>query len=233
MHGDDQSDECLTEAAGAIGFPVMVKAAAGGGGRGMRMIESAEALAEGLAGARREAKAGFGDDTLLIEKYLGKPRHIEMQVFADAHGNAVHVFERDCSIQRRHQKVVEEAPAPGMTPEMRASMADAAIKAAQAIGYVGAGTVEFLVEAERMGAPDCFYFMEMIWSNGKFALPMANRFRWPRIRSPLTDMRSRCGSMRKIRRAIFDLRRDRCPIIKRRPKGPMSVSIPACARATR
>lgn len=160
-HGDDQSDEILSEAATRIGFPVMVKAAAGGGGRGMRMIDSAEALAEGLAGARREAKAGFGDDTLLIEKYLGKPRHIEMQIFADSHGNAVHVFERDCSIQRRHQKVVEEAPAPGMTPEMRAAMADAAIKAAQAIDYVGAGTVEFLVEAERMGAPDCFYFMEM------------------------------------------------------------------------
>ena len=160
-HGDDQSDERLTAAAEEIGFPVMVKAAAGGGGRGMRMIGDAAALADGLAGARREAKAGFGDDTLLIEKYLGKPRHIEMQVFADTHGNAVHVFERDCSIQRRHQKVVEEAPAPGMTVEMRAAMADAAVKAAQAIDYVGAGTVEFLVEAERMGAPDCFYFMEM------------------------------------------------------------------------
>ena len=160
-HGDDQSDERLTAAAEEIGFPVMVKAAAGGGGRGMRMIGEAAALADGLAGARREAKAGFGDDTLLIEKYLGKPRHIEMQVFADTHGNAVHVFERDCSIQRRHQKVVEEAPAPGMTAEMRAAMADAAVKAAQAIDYVGAGTVEFLVEAERMGAPDCFYFMEM------------------------------------------------------------------------
>ncbi|MEC7648267.1 MAG: acetyl-CoA carboxylase biotin carboxylase subunit [Pseudomonadota bacterium] len=160
-HGDDQSDERLTAAAEEIGFPVMVKAAAGGGGRGMRMIGEAAALADGLAGARREAKAGFGDDTLLIEKYLGKPRHIEMQVFADTHGNAVHVFERDCSIQRRHQKVVEEAPAPGMTVEMRAAMADAAVKVAQAIDYVGAGTVEFLVEAERMGAPDCFYFMEM------------------------------------------------------------------------
>ena len=160
-HGDNQSDERLTAAAEEIGFPVMVKAAAGGGGRGMRMIGDAAALADGLAGARREAKAGFGDDTLLIEKYLGKPRHIEMQVFADTHGNAVHVFERDCSIQRRHQKVVEEAPAPGMTAEMRAAMADAAVKAAQAIDYVGAGTVEFLVEAERMGAPDCFYFMEM------------------------------------------------------------------------
>ena len=160
-HGDDQSDERLTAAAEEIGFPVMVKAAAGGGGRGMRMIGDAAALADGLAGARREAKAGFGDDTLLIEKYLGKPRHIEMQVFADTHGNAVHVFERDCSIQRRHQKVVEEAPAPGMTAEMRAAMADAAVKAAQAIDYVGAGTVEFLIEAERMGAPDCFYFMEM------------------------------------------------------------------------
>ena len=160
-HGDDQSDERLTAAAEEIGFPVMVKAAAGGGGRGMRMIGDAAALADGLAGARREAKAGFGDDTLLIEKYLGKPRHIEMQVFADTHGNAVHVFERDCSIQRRHQKVVEEAPAPGMTAEMRAAMADAAVKATQAIDYVGAGTVEFLIEAERMGAPDCFYFMEM------------------------------------------------------------------------
>jgi len=160
-HGDDQSDERLTAAAEEIGFPVMVKAAAGGGGRGMRMIDDGAALADGLAGARREAKAGFGDDTLLIEKYLGKPRHIEMQVFADTHGNAVHVFERDCSIQRRHQKVVEEAPAPGMTAEMRTAMAGAAVKAAQAIDYVGAGTVEFLVEAERMGAPDSFYFMEM------------------------------------------------------------------------
>ena len=160
-HGADQSDEVLIAAAAEIGFPVMVKAAAGGGGRGMRMIEAADSLEEGLAGARREAKAGFGDDTLLIEKYLGKPRHIEMQVFADSHGNAVHVFERDCSIQRRHQKVVEEAPAPGMTEEMRVAMADAAMKAVQAIDYVGAGTVEFLVETERMGAPDCFYFMEM------------------------------------------------------------------------
>ena len=160
-HGDDQSDETLIAAAEDIGFPVMVKAAAGGGGRGMRMIDDPASLEEGLAGARREAKAGFGDDTLLIEKYLGRPRHVEMQVFADQHGNAVHVFERDCSIQRRHQKVVEEAPAPGMTAEMRAAMAEAALKAARAIGYVGAGTVEFLVEAERMGAPDCFYFMEM------------------------------------------------------------------------
>lgn len=160
-HGADQSDEVLIAAAAEIGFPVMVKAAAGGGGRGMRMIEAAGSLEEGLAGARREAKAGFGDDTLLIEKYLGKPRHIEMQVFADSHGNAVHVFERDCSIQRRHQKVVEEAPAPGMTEEMRVAMADAAVKAVHAIDYVGAGTVEFLVETERMGAPDCFYFMEM------------------------------------------------------------------------
>ena len=160
-HGDDQLDERLTAEAEEIGFPVMVKAAAGGGGRGMRMIDRMEALVEGLAGARREAKSGFGDDTLLIEKYLAKPRHIEMQVFADTLGNVVHFFERDCSIQRRHQKVVEEAPAPGMTVEMRLAMADAAVKAVQAIDYVGAGTVEFLVEAERMGAPDCFYFMEM------------------------------------------------------------------------
>ena len=160
-HGEDQSDAALTSAAAEIGYPVMVKAAAGGGGRGMRMIERPAALADGLAGARREAKAGFGDDTLLVEKYLARPRHVEMQVFADTQENVVHLFERDCSIQRRHQKVVEEAPAPGMTDAMRAAMADATVSAARAIGYVGAGTVEFLVEAERMGAADCFYFMEM------------------------------------------------------------------------
>lgn len=160
-HGADQTDETLIAAAEEIGLPVMVKAAAGGGGRGMRMINDIVTFKEELAGARREAKAGFGDDTLLIEKYLGQARHVEMQVFADSLGNAVHVYERDCSIQRRHQKVVEEAPAPGMTAEMREAMADAAMKAVRAIDYIGAGTVEFLVEAKRMGAPDCFYFMEM------------------------------------------------------------------------
>ena len=160
-HGSDQSDETLIAAAEQIGFPVMVKAAAGGGGRGMRMVETVETLAADLAAARREAQAGFGNDLLLIEKYLRKPRHIEMQIFADSFGKILHIFERDCSIQRRHQKVVEEAPAPGMTNEMRKAMANSAVKAASAIDYVGAGTVEFLVEANRMGLPDCFYFMEM------------------------------------------------------------------------
>ena len=160
-HGDDQSEETMAAAAEEIGYPVMIKAAAGGGGRGMRIIEAADDLADGLAGARREAKAGFGDDTLLLEKYLPSARHVEMQVFGDTQGNLVHLFERDCSIQRRHQKIIEEAPAPGMTDAMRGAMAAAALSAAGAIDYVGAGTVEFLVEAARMGEADCFYFMEM------------------------------------------------------------------------
>ncbi len=159
--GGDDSDKALAAAAKKIGFPVMVKAAAGGGGRGMRIVTDEKDLAEALAGARREAEAGFGNGSLLIERYLGDARHIEMQVFGDSHGNAVHLFERDCSIQRRHQKIIEEAPAPGMTEAMRAAMAEAAIQAAQAIDYVGAGTVEFLVDAASMGEVDCFYFMEM------------------------------------------------------------------------
>ncbi len=154
-HGADQDEKTLAQAAKKIGYPVLIKASAGGGGKGMRVVEKAADFTEALAGARREAKAGFGDDTVLIERYLTRPRHIEIQVFADGHGNQVHVFERDCSIQRRHQKVVEEAPAPGMTEARRAAMGDAALAAAAAIGYRGAGTVEFIAEGED------FYFMEM------------------------------------------------------------------------
>ncbi len=154
-HGDAQSDERLAEAAGEIGYPVLIKAVSGGGGKGMRLVESEAGFADALAGARREAKAAFGDDRMLIETYMVRPRHVEIQVFADRHGNAVHLFERDCSVQRRHQKVIEEAPAPGLDPEHRAAMGAAAVRATQAIGYEGAGTVEFLYHGNG------FYFMEM------------------------------------------------------------------------
>jgi 3-methylcrotonyl-CoA carboxylase alpha subunit len=155
-HGDDQDPALLQREADRIGYPVLIKASAGGGGKGMRIVESAADFAAALASCKREAAAAFGDDRVLIEKYLRRPRHIEIQVFGDRHGNCVHLFERDCSVQRRHQKVLEEAPAPGMTPERRAAMGGAAVAAAKAIGYVGAGTVEFI--ADQSGT---FHFMEM------------------------------------------------------------------------
>ena len=159
-HGDDQGDAVLAREAVAIGYPVLIKASAGGGGKGMRVVERREDFDSALASARREAKSSFGDDAMLIEKYLNAPRHIEMQVFADAHGDCIHLFERDCSVQRRHQKIVEEAPAPGMTAKRRREMGAAAVAAAKAIGYVGAGTVEFIVE-DASDAKSPFYFMEM------------------------------------------------------------------------
>jgi 3-methylcrotonyl-CoA carboxylase alpha subunit len=155
-HGDVQQDEQLAAESKRIGYPQLIKASAGGGGKGMRLVESEKDFIEALVSARREASAAFGDDKMLIERYLGKPRHVEMQIFADSHGNCVHLFERDCSIQRRHQKVLEEAPAPGLSDELRNRMGEAAIDCAQAIGYVGAGTVEFLLDAD-----GSFYFMEM------------------------------------------------------------------------
>jgi 3-methylcrotonyl-CoA carboxylase alpha subunit len=155
-HGDAQDLATLAGAAERIGYPVLVKASAGGGGKGMRVVESAAALEEAVASAKREAKSAFGDDRVLIEKYLQRPRHIEVQIFADRYGNVVHLFERDCSMQRRHQKVIEEAPAPGMNKTLRFEMGDAAISAARAVGYEGAGTVEFIVD---QAGP--FYFMEM------------------------------------------------------------------------
>jgi 3-methylcrotonyl-CoA carboxylase alpha subunit len=155
-HGDAQDLATFTREAKRIGYPVLIKASAGGGGKGMRVVENESALAEAVASAQREAKSAFGDDRLLIEKYLQRPRHIEIQVFADRRGNAVSLFERDCSLQRRHQKVIEEAPAPGMTEARRRAMSEAAVTAARAVGYEGAGTVEFI--ADESGA---FYFMEM------------------------------------------------------------------------
>jgi 3-methylcrotonyl-CoA carboxylase alpha subunit len=155
-HGDNQDPAFLREQADRIGYPVLIKASAGGGGKGMRAVWKSEEFMDALASCQREAKASFGDDHVLIEKYLQRPRHIEIQVFGDVYGNCVHLFERDCSVQRRHQKVLEEAPAPGMTPERRAAMGRAAVEAAIAVGYVGAGTVEFIVDQD--GA---FYFMEM------------------------------------------------------------------------
>ena len=160
-HGDKQDAAFLKRKAYEIGYPVLIKAVAGGGGKGMRRVDGDGAFHAALASAQREAKAAFGDDKVLLEKYLLKPRHIEIQVFGDSHGNAVHLFERDCSLQRRHQKVLEEAPAPGMPLAMRKAMGDAAVAAAKAIGYVGAGTVEFIADVSHGLKADAFYFMEM------------------------------------------------------------------------
>ena len=156
FEGDNASDEELINAAANIGHPLMIKASAGGGGRGMRLVEKAEELADNIQRARSEAKQAFGDGALILEKAVIEPRHIEIQIFADQHGNAVYLGERDCSVQRRHQKVVEEAPSPFVTPELRQAMGEAAVKAALACGYEGAGTVEFLVDKDRN-----FYFLEM------------------------------------------------------------------------
>ncbi len=155
-HGDAQDAGTFREAAARIGYPVLLKATAGGGGKGMKVVERDEDLAEALASAQREAQSSFGDARMLVEKYVLKPRHVEIQVFADQHGHCLYLNERDCSIQRRHQKVVEEAPAPGLSAVLRRAMGEAAVRAAKAIGYVGAGTVEFLLDARGE-----FFFMEM------------------------------------------------------------------------
>jgi 3-methylcrotonyl-CoA carboxylase alpha subunit len=160
-HGELQDPKFLKEKAYQIGYPVLIKAVAGGGGKGMRRVDKHVEFDAALEGAAREAQSAFGDARVLIEKYVTAPRHIEMQVFADGHGNVIHLNERDCSLQRRHQKVIEEAPAPGMTPEVRDAMGRAATEAARAVGYQGAGTVEFIADGARGLRPDGFWFMEM------------------------------------------------------------------------
>ncbi|MEQ9005773.1 MAG: biotin carboxylase N-terminal domain-containing protein, partial [Pseudomonadales bacterium] len=153
--GDDQDDDRLRQEADGIGYPLLIKASAGGGGKGMRRVDAPEDFAAALAAARREAAAAFGDDRMLLERYLTAPKHLEVQILADGQGRVLHLFERDCSVQRRHQKVIEEAPGPTVTEALRAGLGDAAVRAARAIDYRGAGTVEFIAEGER------FYFMEM------------------------------------------------------------------------
>ncbi|KAM3930231.1 methylcrotonoyl-CoA carboxylase subunit alpha, mitochondrial [Leptodactylus fuscus] len=155
-HGEDQSDQHLKEQAKKIGYPVMIKAVRGGGGKGMRIARSEAEFVDQLESARREARKSFNDDVMLIEKFVDNPRHVEVQVFGDQHGNAVYLFERDCSVQRRHQKIIEEAPGPGISPEVRRKLGEAAVRAAKAVNYVGAGTVEFIMDSEHN-----FYFMEM------------------------------------------------------------------------
>ncbi len=155
-HGSKQDNEALVEEGKKIGFPLLVKAAAGGGGKGMRIVKSENDLLEAIEGAKRESKSSFGDDTVFLEKYLDKPRHIEFQILADEQGNTIHLFERECSIQRRHQKIIEESPSPVMTDELRQKMGDAAVRAAEAVGYTNAGTVEFMIDKDLN-----FYFMEM------------------------------------------------------------------------
>ena len=160
-HGDRQEPAFLKQKAYEIGYPVLIKAIAGGGGKGMRKVEKHAEFEASLEAAQREAMSAFGEVRVLLEKYVTSPRHIEIQVMADAHGNAIHLNERDCSLQRRHQKVIEEAPAPGMTPDLRAAMGEAAVKAAKAVGYTGAGTVEFIADGAGELRPDGFWFMEM------------------------------------------------------------------------
>jgi 3-methylcrotonyl-CoA carboxylase alpha subunit len=159
--GADQSEATLTAEAARIGYPVLIKAVAGGGGKGMKRVDDPADFAAGLASAKREGAAAFGDDRVLIERYITRPRHIEVQVFGDRHGDVVHLFERDCSLQRRHQKVIEEAPAPGMSEAVRAAVTGAAIKAAKAVNYVGAGTIEFIADASDGLKADGIWFMEM------------------------------------------------------------------------
>ncbi|WP_416877343.1 acetyl/propionyl/methylcrotonyl-CoA carboxylase subunit alpha [Litorimonas sp.] len=159
--GEDQDPKVLKSKADEIGYPVLIKAVAGGGGKGMRKVDASKDFDASLASCQREAKSSFGNDEVLIEKYILSPRHIEVQVFGDTHGNVIHMFERDCSLQRRHQKVIEEAPAPGMTEDVRSAMTKAAVDAAKAVNYVGAGTVEFIVDGSGALKTDGFWFMEM------------------------------------------------------------------------
>ncbi len=224
--GVDQDPAFLANEAAKIGYPVLIKAVAGGGGKGMRLVESGGDFADALQSCQREAASSFGNAHVLIEKYIQRPRHIEVQVFGDSHGNVVHLFERDCSLQRRHQKVIEEAPAPGMDEATRAELCAAAVKAAKAVDYVGAGTIEFIADASEGLRADRIWFMEMNtrlqvehpvteeitgvdlveWqlrvAAGE-ALPLSGR-----MSSASTAGRWKRGCMRRIRRRDFCRARD-------------------------
>ena len=246
-HGERQEPAFLKQKAYEIGYPVLIKAVAGGGGKGMRRVDKHADFDAALEAAQREAKSSFGDARVLIEKYVSAPRHIELQVFADAHGNAIHLNERDCSLQRRHQKVIEEAPAPGMSAELRAAMGEAAVKAAQAVGYVGAGTVEFIADGSNGLRPGGYWFMEMntrlqVEHPVTEAITGLDLVEWQfRIAAgeklPLTQDACRCRATRsrrastpRIRRAGFCPRPARCW----RCNSPTAcVSIPASSRAAR
>ena len=245
--GERQEPYFLKQKAYEIGYPVLIKAVAGGGGRGMRRVARALDFDDALASAKREALSAFGDDQVLIERYVETPRHIEVQIFADEHGNVVHLFERDCSVQRRHQKVIEEAPAPGLSEEMRAALGSAAVKAATAVGYRGAGTVEFVADASDGLKADRIFFIEMNtrlqvehpvteavtgldlveWQlrdrGGRAVAAQAGRDRASR------PCRSRCASMPRTQPPIFarrQARSSRCPI---RPASEFA-SMPARSR---
>ena len=214
--GDNQDPDHLADQAAAIGYPVLIKAVAGGGGKGMRLVERPADFADALLSCQREAAASFGNAHVLIEKYIERPRHIEVQVFGDRHGNIVHLFERDCSLQRRHQKVIEEAPAPGMDGATRDALCAAAVRAARAVDYVGAGTIEFIADASEGLRADRIWFMEMntrlqvehpvteaitgrTSSNGSCASRRASRFPVRRRICPSRAGRWKRASMRKIR----------------------------------
>ena len=156
-HGTDQSPERLQREAQRIGFPVLIKAVMGGGGKGMRIVHSESEFQDALESAKREAKKSFGDERVLVERYIVRPRHVEVQVFGDSHGNVVSLWERDCSVQRRHQKIIEEAPAPGLSEALRTDLCEKAVAAAKAVDYLGAGTVEFIMDNDT----EDFFFMEM------------------------------------------------------------------------
>jgi 3-methylcrotonyl-CoA carboxylase alpha subunit len=215
--GANQDPTYLAEQAAQIGYPVLIKAVAGGGGKGMRKVDAAADFADALASCQREAAASFGNDHVLIEKYILTPRHIEVQVFGDTHGNVVHLFERDCSLQRRHQKVIEEAPAPGMDEATRAELCAAAVRAAKAVDYVGAGTIEFIADASEGLRADRIWFMEMNTRlqvehpvteeiTGvdlvEWQLRIASGSRWHRTSSRSTVGRWRHGSMPKTRPGV-------------------------------
>jgi len=234
-HGDQQAPDFLREQADGIGYPVLIKASAGGGGKGMRKVERSEDFVDALASCQREAASAFGNDHVLVEKYVERPRHIEIQVFGDSHGEAVYLFERDCSVQRRHQKVLEEAPAPGMSAERRAAMGKAAVDAARAVGYVGAGTVEFIA-----GPDGDFYFMEM---NTRLqvehpvteyicAWPRASRCRCARTSWRSTATPSKRACMPKMPTVASCPPPAPCAVCACRPRRPMCAWIPAWRKAT-